>query len=63
MLERLKDLCVKLISVKGVLLILSSVLLIVKIIPDWMWYTFATAVIAIRTVEKAIVGNQGDPDK
>ena len=54
MVKRLEELAKKLISVKGILLILSTVLLLVGVIPNWMWFTFAGGIVGIRMIEKVI---------
>jgi hypothetical protein len=53
-LERLRLLIIKLISIKGTVFILATVLKFMGIINDWIWFAFGTAVISIRAFEKLI---------
>ena len=55
LLKRAYTLLIKLISVKGVVFMLSTVMLFLGLSPSWMWFAFTGTVVGLRTVEKYIM--------
>ena len=51
---RIQELIIKLISVKGVIFIIATVLKFNGIISDLIWFAFGVCVISFRTFEKLI---------
>jgi hypothetical protein len=59
MKKRLQDLAIKLISVKGLVFIMATVLLFFAKITVTIWFIFAGIFVGIRCVEKMIRAYSG----
>ena len=61
--KRILDLVIKLISVKGLVFGVATILKFNNLLDSWIWLLCAVAILSFRTFEKILVKEIDMPDK